>query len=322
MTAENMVHDLLTEACDNKATDIYFFPYKNLYRIETRSNSYESRITELTIDETLMVMNYLKFNGGLDVSERRRSQKGSFGFSYHQQKIHIRISSVGDFLDRESLVVRLIYPQNFNYQLNENLIEQLFPIAKRKGMMIFSGPMGSGKTSLMYALCKQLSVDKKIMSIEDPVEIVEDDFLQLQVNEQAELTYEELIKTSLRHRPEVLIIGEIRDAVTAEQAIQAALCGYTVMTTIHGKSKFSVIQRLKQFGVDPDEILNAINLISYQRLVPTVNGIQLFNDTLNESEIRLFLKEHKIDDTWSRQIKHAYQSGYISAEVYQEYLYG
>jgi len=94
------------------------------------------------------------------------------------------------------------------------------------------------------------------------------------------------------------------------------------MTTIHGKSKFSVIQRLKQFGVDDDEILNAINLISYQRLVPTINDIQLFTDTLNESEISLFLRERKIDDNWSRQIKHAYQSGYINAEVYQEYLYG
>ncbi|WP_125715011.1 competence type IV pilus ATPase ComGA [Companilactobacillus kedongensis] len=322
MTAESIVHGLLTEACGNKVTDIYFFPHKDRYAIETRSNLSKSLMTELTIDETLMVMNYLKFNGGLDISERRRSQKGSFSFLYQQQKIHIRISSVGDFLDRESLVVRLIYPQNFNYQLNESLIEQLYPIAKRKGMMIFSGPMGSGKTSLMYALCKHLSVDKKVMSIEDPVEIVEEDFLQLQVNEQAELTYEELIKTSLRHRPEVLIIGEIRDSITAKQAIQAALCGYTVMTTIHGKSKFSVIQRLKQFGVDDDEILNAINLISYQRLVPTINDIQLFTDTLNESEISLFLRERKIDDNWSRQIKHAYQSGYINAEVYQEYLYG
>lgn len=322
MTAENMVRNLLNEACDNKATDIYFFPREDDYFIETRSDTDQPMMTQLTTDETLMILNYLKFNGGLDVSERRRSQKGSFSFSYQGQKIHIRISSVGDFLDRESLVVRLIYPQNFNYQINEEIIEQLYPIAKKKGMMIFSGPMGSGKTSLMYALCKNLSSSKKVMSIEDPVEIVEEDFLQLQVNEHVGLTYEELIKTSLRHRPEVLIIGEIRDAITAKQAIQASLCGYTVMTTIHGKSKFSVIQRLKQFGVDQEEIINSVNLISYQRLIPTIEGMQLFIDTANEREIDLFLRKSKDDDIWGQQMEHAFQNGYINRETYQEYLYG
>lgn len=322
MTAESMVQDLLNEACSMNATDIYIFPRRDEYLIETRSDTCDSVIVEMTNEETMMIMNYLKFNGGLDVSERRRSQKGAFSFNYQQRIIHTRISSVGDFLDRESLVVRLIYPQNFNYQINEHLIEQLYPIARKKGMMIFSGPMGSGKTSLMYGLCKNLSVSKKVMSIEDPIEIVEEDFLQLQVNEQVGLTYEELIKTSLRHRPEVLIIGEIRDSITAKQAIQAALCGYTVMTTIHGKSKFSVIQRLKQFGIEDEDILNAVNLISYQRLIPTIDNIQLFTDTINDREIELFLKERKNDNIWSRQIKHAYRSGYITQEVCQEYLYG
>lgn len=322
MTAENMVQDLLNEACNNKATDIYFFPRKEGYFIETKSNMNESMAVELTTEETIMIMNYLKFNGGLDVSERRRSQKGSFGFHYKNQEIHIRISSVGDFLDRESLVVRLIYPQNFNYPINEAIMEELYPIAQKKGMMIFSGPMGSGKTSLMYSLCKQLSVYKKVMSIEDPVEIVEDDFLQLQVNEHAGSTYEELIKTSLRHRPEVLIIGEIRDSITAKQAIQAAICGYTVMTTIHGKSKFSVVQRLKQFGIEDEEIINSVNLISYQRLIPSMGEIQLFIDTLNSQEIESFLKNGKDDNIWSQKIKNAYQNGYISQEIYQEYLYG
>jgi len=201
-------------------------------------------------------------------------------------------------------------------------LDKLLPVAQQKGMMLFAGPMGSGKTSLMYALGRKIGVNKKIMCIEDPIEIVEDSFLQLQVNESAGMTYEELIKTSLRHRPEVLIIGEIRDSQTAKQAIQAALCGYTVMSTIHGKSKYSVIQRLRQFGIDDVDILNAVNFISYQRLVPTNVDLQLFLDSMSLNEIKEFLKTETTDDNWQQQIQDAYQTGYINENILKEYIYG
>lgn len=322
MTAETMVNNLLTEACTNKISDIYFLPRENFYHLEAQNSIQNYTVADLTTEETLMIMNYLKFNSGLDVSERRRSQKGSFNFIYQNRNIFIRISSVGDFKNRESMVVRLIYPQELNAPIDEELIENLLPIAQRKGMMLFSGPMGSGKTSLMYALGRQLSWNKKIMCIEDPIEIVEEQFLQLQVNEEAGMTYEELIKTSLRHRPEVLIIGEIRDSQTAQQAIQAAICGYTVMTTIHGKSKYSVIQRLQQFGVAKEEILNAVNYISYQRLIPTGGDLQLFLDTLSDLEIKEFIQSGVTDDNWSQMLQKSYQMGQINEEVYQEYFYG
>jgi Type II secretory pathway, ATPase PulE/Tfp pilus assembly pathway, ATPase PilB len=255
-------------------------------------------------------MNLLKFSGGLDVSERRRSQKGSFSFIYQNSSIHIRISSVGDFKDRESMVVRLIYPQT-GLDLDDDIFEKIYPISKRKGMMIFSGPMGSGKTTLMYSLCQRLKQDKRIMCIEDPIEIVENDFLQLQVNDNAGMNYEELIKTSLRHRPDVLVIGEIRDQVTAKQAIQAAICGYTVMTTIHGKSKYSVIQRLKQFGISEMEIKNSVNSISYQRLIPMAQDVKLFVDMLDDIAIQKFLDDGLQDDNWKKQLQKLYQDGLI-----------
>jgi len=322
MTAETMVNNLLTEACTNKISDIYFFPKTNFYHLEACNSLQSYTVADLTTDETFAIMNYLKFNSGLDVSERRRSQKGAFNFSYQNRNIFIRISSVGDFKNRESMVVRLIYPQEFNSPVNEAIVGQLLPIAQRKGMMLFSGPMGSGKTSLMYALGRQLSLNKKVMCIEDPIEIVEDNFLQLQVNDEAGMTYEELIKTSLRHRPEVLIIGEIRDQQTAQQAIQAAICGYTVMTTIHGKSKYSVIQRLKQFGVAKEEIINAVNFISYQRLVPTNLDLELFIDTINNSEIKEFIDSEVTDNNWLQKLQKALQLGQINEAVYQEFIYG
>ncbi|TGD21288.1 competence protein [Companilactobacillus suantsaicola] len=321
MTAESMVNNLLTEACINQVSDIYFFPRDNFYRIQASNSLQNYTVADLSNDESFAIMNFLKFNGGLDVSERRRAQKGAFNFIYQNKNIFIRISSVGDFKNRESMVVRLIYPQEYHEPIDEELLKTLLPISKRKGMMLFAGPMGSGKTSLMYALGRRLSEQKKVMCIEDPIEIVEDDFLQLQVNEDAGMTYEELIKTSLRHRPEVLIIGEIRDKNTAQQAIQAALCGYTVMSTIHGKSKFSVIQRLKQFGIDDIEIINAVNFISYQRLIPTNKDVELFLDYLESPAIEAFLKSETIDNKWQELLENAYQRGYLDEETYQEYLY-
>ncbi|CAJ1187494.1 competence type IV pilus ATPase ComGA [Companilactobacillus nantensis] len=322
MTAETMVSNLLTEACTNKISDIYFLPRDNFYHLEARNSLQSYTVADLTIEETLAIMNYLKFNSGLDVSERRRSQKGAFNFVYQNRNIFIRISSVGDFKNRESMVVRLIYPPELTSNIDETIIDELLPISQRKGMMIFAGPMGSGKTSLMYALGRRLSWNKKVMCIEDPIEIVEDNFLQLQVNAEAGMTYEELIKTSLRHRPEVLIIGEIRDSQTARQVVQAAICGYTVMTTIHGKSKYSVIQRLRQFGVNDTEILNAVNYISYQRLVPTENDLKLFLDVMENTEIKNFIEQQIIDDNWQQLLQKSYQMGQINEDIYQEFIFG
>lgn len=322
MTAETMVNNLLTEACINKISDIYFFPRNNFYHLEARNSLQSYTVADITGEETFAIMNYLKFNVGLDVSERRRSQKGSFNFIFQNRNIFIRISSVGDFKNRESMVVRLIYPQELGETIDKDILDRFLPLARRKGMMLFSGPMGSGKTSLMYALGRQLSWNKKIMCIEDPIEIAEENFLQLQVNSEAGMTYEELIKTSLRHRPEVLIIGEIRDSKTAKQAVQAAICGYTVMTTIHGKSKYSIIQRLHQFGIDDTEILNAVNCISYQRLVPTITKLQLFVDVMDSKDITEFLDKNVKDDNWKNMIQESFRAGRINDEIYEEFIYG
>ena len=322
MSIITMVKNLLTEACTNKISDIYFLPREDHYHIEARNALQTYTVADLTTEETTMIINYLKFNSGLDISERRRAQKGSFNFMYQNRQIFIRVSAVGDFKNRESMVIRLIYPQELVSPISEEIVESLLPIAKQKGMMLFAGPMGSGKTSLMYALTRQLSYKKRVMCIEDPIEIVEDSFLQLQVNEEAGMTYEELIKTTLRHRPGILIIGEIRDAKTAQQAIRAAICGYTVMSTIHGKSKYSVIQRLQQFGVSDEEIGNAINLISYQRLIPTYDDLQIFLDTLNATEIKEYLENNLKDDRWGQGIRKIYQAGRIDEDVYQEFVNG
>lgn len=136
-----------------------------------------------------------------------------------------------------------------------------------RGLYLFSGPVGSGKTTLMYQLASEVFKNKQIITIEDPVEIKNDKMLQLQLNEDIGMTYDALIKLSLRHRPDILIIGEIRDQATARAVIRASLTGVMVFSTIHAKSIPGVYDRLIELGVNYQELENSLKLIAYQRLI-------------------------------------------------------
>ena len=122
------------------------------------------------------------------------------------------------------------------------------------GLYLFSGPVGSGKTTLMHQLAQMRFGQQQVMSIEDPVEIKQENMLQLQLNETIGMTYDSLIKLSLRHRLDLLIIGEIRDQETARAVVRASLTGATVFSTIHAKSIRGVYERLLELGVSKDEI--------------------------------------------------------------------
>lgn len=118
-------------------------------------------------------------------------------------------------------------------------------VAQSRGLIITSGPTGSGKTTTMYEVAKSMSQNKVVMTIEDPVEVHEPSFLQAQVNNEAGIDYQSLLKAALRHRPDILIIGEIRDQGTARLAVDAALSGHLVFATIHAKSTLQTISRLE-----------------------------------------------------------------------------
>ncbi|WP_099974507.1 competence type IV pilus ATPase ComGA [Lactobacillus terrae] len=322
MSADEIVNDLLHKAMQDVVTDIYFIPKSDFYIIQARNQSSRQVISQLNSDMAQSLMNVLKFRGGLDIAEKRRPQKGSFVFESDTANVSIRISSIGDYKNRESLVIRLIYNSAVIDTSSDQIVKNLLLSAKKPGMMVFSGPMGSGNTTLMYRIARELSDQKIVMCIEDPIEIEEPEFIQLQVNEQAQMTYEKLIKASLRHRAEVLIIGEIRDKETAKVALQAAMCGYTVLTTIHSKSKFSVIKRMVQLGIDPDEIVNGVNLISYQRLIPTISKSEIFIDSISNSKIIEFLENSKSDNNWKLQLKESLNKGVITKDIYEEYISG
>ncbi|WP_157945064.1 competence type IV pilus ATPase ComGA [Apilactobacillus quenuiae] len=286
MKMRNYFNNLINDAINIHASDIYIFPEGDNFNIKMHTNLKILKYSVIDSSFSKALLNYFKYISNMSISENRRPQIGSFVYRLDNQNYYLRFSSVSNFDNKESMVVRIIYgieDKNLNY-IDYNKLISLKKRFCRGGMILFAGPTGSGKTTSAYKLAKSISSQKIIMTIEDPVEIIEDNFLQLQVNDSADMGYDELIKVGLRHRPDVFIIGEIRDSRTANAAIRASLSGHLVISTIHANSAKGVINRLKQLNVDSSDINHAINTVVYQKLVNDENENMSVYMDINEEQ--------------------------------------
>ncbi|TMT00137.1 competence protein ComGA [Apilactobacillus kunkeei] len=268
MSISNYFDNLINQAIEDKIKDIYLLPINENYIVREHTGLSIENYDYINYEKANKLINYCKYIGGMSISERRRPQIGSFEFINNQKKFFLRFSSVGNYKNHESMVIRIIYSLD-DETINYNNLDQFYrlkELSKQNGMIIFAGKTGSGKTTSIYHLANSMSPNKLIMSIEDPVEIINTNFLQLQVNESADMGYDELIKVGLRSRPDVFIIGEIRDASTAKSAVRAALSGHLVLTTIHARDIDGVINRLGQLGCDFDDLFNCLNSVVFQTL--------------------------------------------------------
>lgn len=208
--------------------------------------------------------------------------------------------------------------------------EQIYTLQKaciKNGLIVFSGPMGSGKTTTMYNLARKLANEKHVMSIEDPIEIYEPNFLQLQVNNKAQMSYSELLKVALRHHPDVFLIGEIRDNMTAKVAINAALSGHLILTTVHARNVYGVYQRLKNLGISDEELQQTMQVISYQRLIPTIDGgakvlfDQIEGKDLDKDIIQGNIQSRMTKD-WREKLEYCYLNNWINKESFETFIEG
>lgn len=262
------IQRLIVDAYTQQASDIYLIPDTQGYRCGFYTRSGIKWHQSLTQSEGEHMIRYLKYKGGLDLSDGRRPQDGRIRFSVDQGIIYGRISCVGDYQLREMLVLRLIYALSTDWLSwqNEEALHQLGKtLHETNGLILFAGKMGSGKTTTMHYTLQTYLQNKLVLTIEDPVEIVQADFMQLEVNELAGMTYEQLLRVALRHHPEVLVIGEIRDAPTASCAIKAALSGHLVLATIHAKSDGDIKARLHTLGVKRSLAEQAITATIFTR---------------------------------------------------------
>ena len=239
----------------------------------------------------------------MNVGEKRRSQLGSCDYAYDDKMASLRLSTVGDYRGHESLVIRLLHDEEQDLHFWFQDIDELGKQYRQRGLYLFAGPVGSGKTTLMHDLAKSLFKGQQVMSIEDPVEIKQDDMLQLQLNEAIGLTYENLIKLSLRHRPDLLIIGEIRDSETARAVVRASLTGATVFSTIHAKSIRGVYERLLELGVSEEELAVVLQGVCYQRLIGGGGIVDFANKDYQEHQ----------STSWNEQIDQLLKDGHITS---------
>ncbi|PWF99639.1 competence protein ComGA [Levilactobacillus bambusae] len=309
------------EAMSVRASDIYLRPTQSDYRWRIRCRN------QLTEEESVptafgqQILTYLKFHANMSITESRRPQLGAWEWQIGNERIELRLSTVGDYLERESMVIRLIYPlepMTLQY-LIPNQQQELQLLTKQRGLIVFAGPTGSGKTTTMYALARRLAQDQIILTIEDPVEIKEPNFLQLQLNEGAGLTYNELLKVALRHRPDVFIIGEIRDRPTAKAAVRAALSGHLVLSTVHARTASGVQSRLLDLGAEQRDLEEALTAVSYQRLIPTKQGLGLLSDIWRPPFSTV---ERQMSEGWRRCLMSQEAKGMITREVASQFANG
>ena len=302
---QDLAKAIIANAVAKAAQDIYILPRQNRYEVYYRLGNDKELIDCFDADKMTNLISHFKFVAGMDVGEKRRSQLGSCDYTFAEdEQISLRLSSVGDYRGRESLVIRLLYYGQKALHYWFDGLEEALSVVNGRGLYLFSGPVGSGKTTLMYQLVQEKFPDKQVITIEDPVEIQQDNMLQLQLNDEIGMTYDELIKLSLRHRPDILIIGEIRDSDTAHAVIRASLTGAVVFSTIHAKSISGVYARLLELGISQQELENSLHAVVYQRLIGGGGVIDVAKDRF---------KEHQ-PSNWNQKMDQLVAQGHLSKE--------
>ena len=300
---QEIAQKIIATAKEKKAQDIYFIPKEKSYELHMRVGDERCLVDSYEFDVLAAVISHFKFVAGMNVGEKRRSQLGSCDYQYDEKVSSLRLSTVGDYRGHESLVIRLLHDEEQDLHFWFQDIGELGKQYRQRGLYLFAGPVGSGKTTLMHELAKSLFKGQQVMSIEDPVEIKQEEMLQLQLNEAIDLSYENLIKLSLRHRPDLLIIGEIRDSETARAVVRASLTGATVFSTIHAKSIRGVYERLLELGVTEEELAVVMQGVCYQRLIGGGGIVDFANQDYQEHQ----------PTSWNEQIDQLLKDGHITS---------
>lgn len=311
--------ELIEWGVKNQAQDLYILPSKEGFIVSFRSDHEKIMYKKLEKEKAEKLIFHFKFIGGMDVGEKRKTQVGAATYDIAGLERRLRFSTVGDFRQRESMVIRFLHsfgesPERF---FLPQQIETIQKKINKRGLYLFCGPVGSGKTTTMYKLAKEAGEHHQIISVEDPVEIEEQSFLQLQINNKIGLNYDSLIKLCLRHRPDILIIGEIRDSSTAEAAIRAALTGHRVFATLHARNVYGVYERLLELGSQKREITECLKGIIYQRILPSTMEIK-------KTKQNAILFDYDFSEKWQKKTKwqHALRKvwayGFITKQTFEK----
>ncbi len=271
-----MVNTIMDRAMVRHASDIHVEPNGVKVTIRYRIDGLLHKIVELPKEVTAALVARIKLLSNLKIDEHRIPQDGRFKFNYNEREVAVRVSIIPT-LYGSKMVMRLLDSKEKQFSLNargfnkKDLALLKEEIKKPHGMILVTGPTGSGKTTTLYTILKLLNKEQvNISTIEDPIEYGLDGINQMAVNTAAGLTFSNGLRSLLRQDPDVLMVGEIRDYETAEISVNSAMTGHLVLSTLHTNNAFLAPQRLVDMGVQPFVAGSVINLIIAQRLVRTV----------------------------------------------------
>jgi general secretion pathway protein E len=268
----NLLNSLITKALRQGASDMHLEPYNNRYRVRFRIDGVLHEVEQLSPRMQLPLITRLKILSGMDIAEKRRPQDGKIEMKIANQDLDIRVSAL-PLNDGESMVLRFLRKDNVQYAMSvlglSNDIEELIveDLKSTSGVVLLTGPTGSGKTTTLYTFLNSLNNDDvKIITLEDPVEYQLEGINQVQVNSEIGFDFAAGLRSIVRQDPDIIMLGEIRDKETAQVALQSALTGHLVFSTVHTNDAASAYTRLLDLGVEEFLLNAALVSIVAQRL--------------------------------------------------------
>ena len=268
-----LINALFTQAIKQKASDIHIETYENRIVVRNRIDGILHEVLEIQRTIAPLVISRVKVMAKLDIAEKRVPQDGRISLRIGGHAIDIRVSTLPSN-HGERIVLRILDQQAAQLDLSllgmpaDTLHMMRDLIAQPHGIILVTGPTGSGKTTSLYAMLSELNdVSRNILTIEDPIEYDLPGIGQTQVNSKVKMTFASGLRAILRQDPDIVMIGEIRDQETADIAVQASLTGHLVLSTLHTNSALGAISRLQDMGVEPFLLSTSINGVIAQRLV-------------------------------------------------------
>lgn len=268
-----IVDTLIKHAYQSKASDIHLEPSDDYYLVRYRIDGILHDIVKLPVELHPPIVTRIKVMANLRTDEHQKTQDGKIVFETEFEELDLRVSIV-PVTDGENIVMRLLSERSRQTALSElgltdnNLAAVQEAYQKSHGMILATGPTGSGKTTTLYAVLKLLNKrDINIMTIEDPVEYDIEHVNQIQVNAKTELTFANGLRSIVRQDPDIILVGEIRDEETANIAVNAAMTGHLVLSTLHTNDAATTFPRLIDMSVEPYLVASSVNVVIAQRLV-------------------------------------------------------
>ena len=319
---------ILEYAAKSKASDIHIEPLEKALKIRCRIDGVLREIIQLPKTMEPALVSRIKILSNLKIDEHRIPQDGQFAISAMGKEIDLRIS-ISPVVWGEQVVIRLLDKSGSSFKLEEmgyagralRLVRN--GIKKPHGMVLTSGPTGSGKSTSLYALLQEIKDDTvNIVTLEDPVEYKMDGVNQIQVNAEVGLTFSSGLRSILRQDPDVVMVGEIRDGETANLAVQAALTGHLVFSTLHTNSAAGVLPRLLDMWIEPYLIASTVNTVIGQRLVRrNTKEKQAYQSNKIETEAILKTVGHLLPKTKDDVLRVSQELGYTNLPLANQNSY-